>query len=509
MHHKRTMFHALITALLLAGTTSAAADSCRKLYRLTDLNYAIEPGIEVAATDDVPAAHCRVNGVINRAIRFRVTMPENWNGRMMFSAVGGSAGVIGDTTSLLSRGFAMASTDTGHEAREANNFFEQPEALLDYAYRGVHLATAAAKTVVTTHYERDISHSYLHGCSNGGRAAMLEAARFPEDYDGIIAGAPAFQFKEMIAWMTHVSRAQEQHPLNKESLVLLDNASREACDDLDGVQDGVINDPRQCTREPFEVGELVCADGQSGGCLTPGQIETARTVYDAVTNADGEVISPGLPPGAEAAGDWAFWLFPLPENIAPPGFAGLSVVAGVGDMATMLMRFDPTFDLEQWDTTDRHRIADVTSPLDLRTADLSEFKARGGKLIIYQGWNDFPLRPGRATDYLAEVESHMGGAEPTSEFLRLFMVPGMLHCRGGPGAWQADYVEPIVSWTEEGAAPDRIVATQPGPVQMPHLVPAPEVEQTRRFSRPLCAYPKLAQYKGRGDDTEAANFECR
>ena len=258
-------------ALLCAAAVTAAApdaNSCRDLYRLTDVHHAIEPGISVAATGDLPA-HCRVRGVINRAIRFEVTMPEEWSGRLMFEAVGGLAGVIGDVTSLLPRGFAQASTDTGHELSEGNAFLRQPEALIDYAYRGVHLATAAAKRVIAHYYGRDIDHSYLKGCSNGGRAVMLEAARFPEDYDGIIAGAPAFRFQEFMAWMVAVGRKQAANPLDRAALQVLDDATRTACDAIDGVEDGVINDPRNCN---IDLDALACAEGQTES-LQPGEPE--------------------------------------------------------------------------------------------------------------------------------------------------------------------------------------------------------------------------------------------
>ena len=174
----------------LCGTVTADQRQCKNLVRLTDLNYAIEPGYVVEASGNVPS-HCHVRGVINRAIRFEVTLPiDGWNGRFMFSTVGGFAGTIGDVTSLLSSGYAMASTDTGHEISEGSAFLNQSEALLDYGYRGVHLATQAAKSVVQAFYGDAIEFSYLSGCSNGGRAALMEVTRFPNDYDGVLAGAP-------------------------------------------------------------------------------------------------------------------------------------------------------------------------------------------------------------------------------------------------------------------------------------------------------------------------------
>ena len=495
-----------LVVLALPVSAGSWPEQCRKLVRLTDLSHAIEPGI-VVDSGNLPT-HCRVRGVINRAIRFEVTLPipgddVTWNGRLMFSTVGGGAGVIGDTTSLLGRGFAMASTDTGHEATDGNAFYRQPEALLDYAYRGVHLATQAAKRIVAHFYGEEIDFAYLKGCSNGGRAAMLEATRFPDDYDGIIAGAPAFRLQEFVPWTVGVHRMQVRNPLTPDALRVMDDASRAACDGLDGGVAGRGHQrPALCTSDVYDVGCLQCARVRPKAALTAGQVETARFVYGDMTDADGNVLSPGVPPGAEAAGDWRFWMLP---NEA---FGGESVLSGVGELLTLMMRHTPDFDVEAFDpVTDRDTIADATSPLDVGTFDLSEFRDRGGKLLMYQGWNDFPLRPQRAISYLDGVKQTMG-ADATDDFFRLFMVPGMVHCAGGPGAWDTDYVEPLVAWREEGTAPDRLVAKTPEPAEMAHLAPDENVAQERRFSRPLCPYPELARYRGEGDADDEASFDC-
>lgn len=495
----RTLLVLAITALSCAAGADEAR--CRDLVSMTDLDRAIEPGIWMPATEDVPA-HCVVRGVINRAIRFEVTLPEDWNDRFMFTAVGGAAGVIGDTRSLLGDGFAMASTDTGHEISEGTTFYKQPEATLDYAFRGVHLATVVAKQVVEHYYANDISYSYLQGCSNGGRAAMLEALRFPGDYDGIIAGAPVFRFEEFVPWALAVYRADQKAPLTKDALRVLDDASRESCDHLDGVRDGVINDPRLCTSEHFDVDSLACRGAARPNCLTKGQIETARVVYGDMRDDDGNVVSPGVPPGAEARGDWAAW------QLASEIMDGESIISGIGEMLTLIMRHDPTFDLETFDPVrDRDRIHHAMNAFDVGSFDLSAFADRGGKLLMYQGWNDYPLRPQRAIAYLEGVEAEMGPSE-TSDFFRLFMVPGMLHCAGGPGAWQADYVKPLMAWRERGEAPERIEAVQPGPIEMAHLVPDERMPDPERFERPLCVYPELAHYDG-GDEGESASFSCK
>ena len=187
-----------------------------------------------------------------------------------------------------------------------------------------------------------------------------------------------------------------------------------------------------------------------------------------------------------------------------------SIIGSMEQTLTDLMRHDPTFDVEGFDpVADRHTLTDAMSPFDVGTADLSEFRARGGKLLMYQGWNDYPLRPGRALDYLAEVERTSGGASDAAEFFRLFMVPGMVHCAGGPGPWQADYVDPLVAWRERGTAPERIVGTQPGPVALDHLAGTPDgQDDAQTFTRPLCAYPKRAEYTGEGDVRDERNFRC-
>ena len=469
--------------------TTPADSQCRNLYRLTDLAYAVELGRVFPATDSLPS-HCKVRAVINRAIQVEVTMPvDNWNGRMMFSTVGGGAGSIGDITSLLSRGFAMASTDTGHEGMEFDYAY-QPEALIDYAYRGVHLATQFAKSAIEQYYAKEISHSYLKGCSNGGRAALLEATRFPDDYDGIIAGAPVFRFREFMPWAIEAARQQTENPLTLRSLELLDANSKKSCDLLDGVEDGVINDPRLCSLERLNLGLLSCKNGPSDDCLTAAQIKTAEHLYRGLFDSQGNLVSPGVMPGAESAGDWAMWMFP--NDLIGDGVVSLN--SSLSSLLAILMRRLSSFDIDDFDPANDHSVLEEINFMDVVTADLNEFKARGGKILMYQGWNDFPLRPERAIDYLAQVEDAHGGAKEADDFFRMFMVPGMIHCATGPGAWMADYVDPIVAWTEEGVAPERITAV---------TAPAPQ-----SFSRPLCVYPKLAQYKGKGDKDKADSYRC-
>ena len=495
----------LVILAMTAASTWADARDCFNLVRLTNFEQAIEPGQIVPATDEMPA-YCHVRGVINRAIRFEVTLPlENWNGRLLFSTVGGTAGTIGDITSGLPDGFAMASTDTGHEITEGTAFLKQPQALLDYAYRGVHLATLGAKSVIQAYYDREIDYSYLSGCSNGGRAALMEVTRFPTDYDGVIAGAPLYAFSEYMPWAMSVAQAMADDPLTEASFDVLAENSANACDVLDGVEDGVINDPRICTTEMLNLEGLVCDAGPALDCLTAGQIETARTIYEGLRDRDGNLVAHGVTPGAENAGDWAFWTQPSEQ------FDDQPIVAGAKEMLGHIMRNHPNFDIDEFDpANDMATVERELIPLDPDDPDLSDFMAHGGKLIIYQGWNDFPLRPQRALEHLADVQNTMGGADVVDGFYRLFMVPGMTHCAGGPGAWQTDYVDPLVAWREQREAPERILGTQPAEdVSMGHLAPSEASKVTEAFTRPQCVYPKLAQYRGRGDKTDASNYICR
>ena len=220
-----------------------------------------------------------------------------------------------------------------------------------------------------------------------------------------------------------------------------------------------------CTSEHFNVASLECKGGKTENCLSGGQIKTAETIYAGITDSEGNVIAPGVSPGAENAGDWSFWILPNPQVAAG---SDESLVAFMENFLTHIMRHDPTFDVSEFDPArDIHKIERELVPLDPTDTDLSDFKANGGKLIIYQGWNDFPLRPERAFDHLQAVQDSMGGAESVDDFYRLFMVPGMTHCAGGPGAWLTDYVTPLVSWREEGKANvlsvHSLAATRPWP----------------------------------------------
>ena len=518
---------ALVFLLLLAQPVAAdeadagsLAAKCHQLFRLSDFHTAVQPGLLIEAADGIPA-HCTVKGVIDRTIRFQVSMPlAGWQGRFMYLAPGGLAGVLGDTTSLLDDGFAMATTDTGHEGANDSGFIQDDKAFLDFAFRANHLTTLVAKRVIAEFYGEEAAHSYLWGCSNGGRAALVEALRYPEDYDGIIAGAPALAWgEEMLPWGLASARRQAEHPLTLESLELLDAASAQACDLLDGVEDGVIGDPRQCTVERLSLERLLCEPGQSSACLTAGQIETARFVYTGIVDESGRVLSPGVYPGAEAAGDWRFWVTGEPSVLPQPANELM------GSIIADMLHDKPGFELDQFDVVkDRQELARAAIAADVPPPDFSGFRARGGKLVIYNGWQDMPCRAAAMTDYWAEAERMAGGAEALAEFARLYMVPGMLHCVGGPGAWAVDYVQAIVDWVEAGEAPGTLVGEHPGIVDWFEAMAAATSATVdwnsavrkagaakgaaKGISRPICRYPQYAKYRGSGNTDSAESFVC-
>ncbi len=506
----------LANIALAAGST---AERCADLYRLTDASHAVEPGILVPASSDTPA-HCRTRGTIDGTIRFEVNMPvEGWTGRLMYHAPGGLAGVVGDATSVLADGFAMATTDTGHEPANDPSFYRDDNAKLNFAFRANHLTTVLAKRIIAAFYGRPVQYAYLWGCSNGGRAALMEALRFPDDFDGIIAGAPAVDYGwGLLAWALEVSRHQKRNPLTPESVPVLAANTLRACDLLDGVADGVIGDPRKCTVDRLELENLECQGDASSGCLTAGQIETARYIYTGITDESGNIVVPGVYPGAELGGDFELWVtgpVPFLEGVA----ADVTV-----DVIDAAMHRVPGFSLDTFDSVkDLPELREVMNSIDVPPPDFSRFHESGGKLIIYNGWHDQPCRASALENFLADAR-RLNDPDVLNDVLRTFMVPGMVHCIGGPGAWAADYIGAIVDWVENDVAPERIVATHPGEFTFLEgqtavagkvvdwsdaiLEAGEALEDRKRFTRPLCPYPQYAQYRGSGDTNDAANFDC-
>lgn len=503
----------------LAEAGESAEARCNDLYRLSDANHAIEPGVVVTATDKVQK-HCRVRGVIDTTIRFELSMPTSgWTGRFLFQAPGGLAGTIGDTTTMLSAGFAASTTDSGHEGENDPSFYRDDNAKINFAFRSNHLTAVVSKKLIAAFYGREVEYSYLWGCSKGGHGALMEALRYPEDFDGIIAGAPAVNLvTDLPVFAIENSRWQQRHPLDAQAVRLLDINSTRACDLLDGAEDGIVSNPKKCTIELLALDKLVCKEGQSSGCLTSGQVEHATFVYTGLKNESGEVVIPGVYPGAETGGDFELWITgPVP--FLPDGMAGNNIA---GETIKHLMHRDPEFDLKTFDTLKgRAAVAEAASAVSLPKPDFSDFMARGGKLIVYNGWNDHPCRAAELESFYAQAQE-INGTDALAEHMRVFMVPGMVHCFGGPGAWAADYYQAIVDWVEKDKVPETIIARHPGEFTFLEAFTAVGVMNwheeivelgakkagVNQFTRPLCPYPTYARYDGTGDINTAESFSC-
>ena len=443
-------------------------------------------GAPAAQPTQLPA-HCRVAATLKPSpdsqIDMEVWMPaENWNGKFQFVGGGGWAGVISypALATALQEGYATASTDTGHKGGNALFAIGHPEKLVDFAYRAVHETTVQSKALIAAYYNRAPRLSYWNGCSTGGRQGLMSAQRYPEDFDAIVAGAPANYQTHLHAWDLSVNV-----PVLKDSaaavpaakLAMVNRAVLDACDARDGVADGFLNNPMACT---FDVASLECKSGDAENCLTAPQVAAMKRAYAPAKTSSGQVVFPGKTLGSETG--WTAFL----ATQAP----GISV--GSFQVAYNKADWDPRmFDLDR----DLAVVDDkVGSIVNATNPDLRAFKARGGKLLMYHGWNDTAISPGNAIDYYSSVQKKMGGKQ--DDFIRLFMAPGMQHCGNGPGPNQVNWMAALERWREAGIEPDRIDAIH---------VTNNRVDMTR----PLCPYPQIAQYKGTGSTNDAANFVCK
>lgn len=449
---------------------------------------------------------CRVAGSIHPTadsdIRFEVWLPaKTWNGKFHGVGNGGFAGSIshGGIAGAVRAGFAAASTDTGHRTGpgiDGTWAKGHPEKLVDYGHRAIHEMTVKAKAIVAAFYGRPAQRSYFLSCSNGGRQALMEAQRYPGDYDGIVAGAPAHDFVRLLfnfTWNAQALAAPGAY-IPPAKLPAIEAAVLAACDAKDGVKDGILGNPPECAFEPRT---LLCQGGDSDACLTAPQVQALEKIYAGLKDAKGRQVMAGFPPGAETGpGGWQAWI----TGAAP----GTSAQYGFASQFLANMTSSPTtiadFRLER----DRKKIEKAAARvLTARDPNLSAFFRRGGKLILYHGWNDAAIPAGSSIDYFHAVKAKMGAAR-TDAFVRLYLLPGVQHCGGGPGPGLTgsvadDRADPsrsvgaaLARWVEQGVAPGALTSSKP-PSQ----------------TRPVCPYPQVARYQGSGDAGDAANYRCQ
>jgi feruloyl esterase len=383
----------------------------------------------------------------------------------------------------MRRGYAAASTDTGHEGG-GGPWMQNKEKLVDYGHRAVHEMTVKAKAIVNAFYESAPKFSYFNGCSAGGRQGLKAALQYPDDFDGIVAGAPALNATGRASFAVAVAqnlRKEEGSYIPASKYPAINNAVLQACDGLDGVKDGVIENPRACK---FDAKVLACSAAESDSCLTPPQIEAANKMYQPLKNPrTGQEIFPGLSYGSELG--WGT-------------FGGQQPFAIGTQMFQHMVFKDPSWDYKTLNF-DSHmaQVAQIENgAINALDPDLKRFAASNGKMIMYHGWADPQIPAESSVGYYTRAMEAMGGANKTKENVRLFMVPGMNHCQGGVGTSTFDMLAALEQWVENNKAPDSIPASK---------VTQGKTERTR----PLCAYPQVATYKGSGSTDDAANFSCK
>ena len=525
--------------LLLASSLIALAQQpCEslkglKLPNVTITSAELIPERAATGAPGMPAPagnlpeHCVVKAVAtptsDSEIGFEIWLPAaaKWNGKYEQWGNGGWAGSIlpAYLADGVSRGYAVAATDDGHKGipTDASWVIGHPEKLVDFAYRAVHLTSVYARAIVEAFYGKEAHRGYFVGCSDGGREALMEAQRFPEDFDGIIAGAPANNWSGLMAamaWDEQAILTTPESAIPPAKLPAIQKAALDACDALDSVKDGLIEDPRACH---FNPDVLACKQGtDTSDCLTAPQLSALKKVYSGPRDPRyGKQIYTGLAPGTENGnGGWSVWVTsPKPESATQFKFANSGFGQSVYEQ--------PAWDFRTLTFTDEldfayHKngwILDATSP------DLRSFRDHHGKLIQYHGWGDAAISPYNSIAYYVSVEDFMtkypdpraDASRPVSDFYRLFMVPGMGHCALGAGPNhfgnplqatdptdpERDVLAALDRWVETGAAPDHIIGQGPVPG-----------DSSKKLTRPLCPYPQVARYKGRGDPYDAANFAC-
>jgi feruloyl esterase len=488
------------TAAVCALSSPALAASCESLASLSLPDARITSSQVVAAGAFVPpgggraAAYksvpefCRVTATLTPSsdsdIKVEVWLPAaDWNRKFQAVGNGGWAGVIsyGALAEAVKSGYATASTDTGHSTPGGGFALGHPEKLIDFSWRSEHEMTVKAKAIVQAFYGDAPRRSYWNGCSTGGRQALKEAQMFPDDFDGIIAGAPGNR-NLMALWVAHALLKDPASHIPPAKYPLIHRAVLDACDAVDGLKDGLIDDPTRCK---FDPGVLLCKDADSENCLTAAQVEGTRKVYTPARNPrTGKDLFGPLAPGSEMG--WAS-MAAGPEPYAP-----------AVDQLKFVVFKDANWDWRTFDFKKDVARFELSQNLIMNATDpnVRKFFAHNGKLLVYQGWNDQNVSPYNTVNYFKSVQEAIGGASKTGNNIRLFMMPGMAHCSGGEGPNTFDKIGTLDHWVEQDKAPDTIIAS--------HSTNG-KIDRTR----PLCPYPQVAKYKGSGSIDDAANFECR
>jgi pimeloyl-ACP methyl ester carboxylesterase len=493
-----------VLVILIGGqrpTLSAADDSgappeeCTQLtaLKLPDVKVTEAVAVPAAAAGAVRVAHCRVNGVIGREIRFSLLLPTEWNRKFLMGGGGGFVGGIDNQfRTSVNAGFATVGTDTGHQGTvtTAGWALNDLERQLNFGHLAVHRVAEVSKAILRSHYASAEARSYFVGCSNGGRQALMEAQRYPDDFDGIVAGAPALDFVGIGAQFIKDMQAAFPDPRNvstpmftNELLKSVESQIVDKCDAIDGVKDGVMEDPRACK---VDVATLTG--------LHDTQKNALKAIYGETRNRDG-VIYPGQPFGGEGeTAGWPAWIVGVNPMMITAQRAPSARFAFGTEMFKYFIFANPEFDYSKYDFANfRRDSAQAASFLNATDPNLDAFKASGGKLVLWHGWSDPALTAYGSIKYHDQVRARDPKA---GEYFRMFMMPGVLHCAGGPGPDTADWPSVIDDWVEKGQAPERVIARK---------MAGATVSRTR----PLCVYPQRAVYNGAGSIDDEKSFTCK
>ncbi len=461
----------------------------------------------VSATPALPT-YCDVEGNIAPQVGIRMWLPtQRWNGKFLEVGCGGFCGstdYILHCQDPLLKGYACITTDMGHKGKEAEGAewaYNNLQAVVDFSYRATHVTALAGKAIIENYYGRKPKKSYFEGCSTGGRQALVEAERFPWDFNGIIVGAPAISYTDIL--LSFARRARLLHSIDGKplfdanTLQFLNKSVVAKCDLNDGLKDGQIGDPRLCRFNPHD---YECKAGAHSDCLTHQQADAAAAYYTEQRSASGDRVGDRAHfPGSELS-----YVGMTESPIMKPAFYEdffkyMGLVPNPG----------PNWKMADFNiNTDYKRLGVIQSLLAADNPDFSDFNAAGGKLIFYHGWGDGGPSPQTSIDFYKKIERTMGGRAATQEFLRLFMIPDMDHCAGGKGPWSVDYLGYLEKWVEQGQAPDMMIGAHYSDDPMAHMVPNLAGTTPLQFTRPIFQYPRRAQYRGTGDPNSASSFEA-
>jgi tannase/feruloyl esterase len=481
----------------LAGVANPAECANLTTLKLPDAKVTEASAVPASATGTVKVPHCRVAGVIGKEIRFSLLMPDEWNHKFLMGGGGGFVGTVqNQAQSVVNAGYATVGTDTGHQGSvtQAAWALNNPERQENFGHLAVHRTAEVAKSIIRSYYGSNETRSYFSGCSNGGRQAMMEAQRYPADFDGIVAGAPAYDFTAIGAQFIKDIRAAfpdssnlAAAPFSPETLKAIETQIVDKCDALDGLKDGLMEDPRACR---VDVAALTG--------LTDAQRAMLKAIYAETKNKDG-VIYPAQPVGGEGeAAGWQAWITGMSPMLMAAQKAPSSRYAFGTEMFKYLVFADPSFDYTRYDlSTYKKDTARAAAILNATDPNLDAFKNRGGKLLLWHGWSDPALTALGSIKYYDQVKARDPKA---GDYFRMFLMPGVLHCAGGPGPDTVDWAAAIDAWVDTGKAPERIAAQKRVGIG---------AAATVARSRPLCPYPQRAVYSGSGSTDDAANFVCR